>query len=205
MIDYNKRPILIFWETTRACKLKCRHCRAEAILNPLPGELSSEEAFKLIDMIKEFGKPYPVLILTGGDPMMREDLFKIIEYARERNIPLGIAPAVSDLLTEYKIRMLWDKGVKYVSISLDGSRPEIHDYIRGVEKHFVKTINVIKLLSRYGFKVQINTLVSRETVHDLPYIVKIMKENNITQLPVLDGEKYVGVVHLHDILKEGIL
>jgi len=179
MIDYNERPILIFWETTRACKLKCRHCRAEAILNPLPDELSTEDAFKLIDMIKGFGRPYPVLILTGGDPIMREDLFEIIRYAKESDIPLGIAPAVSDLLTEDRIKELWDADVKYVSISLDGASPEVHDYIRGIEGNFNETIKVIKILTKYGFKVQINTLVSKETVYELPYIAKIMKEYGI--------------------------
>lgn len=179
MFDYNKKPILIFWEATKACMLKCRHCRAEAILNPLPGELSTEEAKRLMDMIIGFGKPYPVLIITGGDPLMRKDLFEVIEYARKLDIPTGIAPAVTELLNDETMDRLIEYGVKYVSISLDGGKPDTHDGIRGIEGHFHITIDTLEKLVKKKFKVQVNTLACRETVDDLPYVVKILKDLGI--------------------------
>ena len=78
MIDYNQKPILIFWETTKACGLACRHCRASSMENPLPDELTDHETIHFIKSILNFGKPYPVLILTGGDMMRRKNINNII-------------------------------------------------------------------------------------------------------------------------------
>ena len=76
-LDFNKRPLLVFWEATKACMLACRHCRAEAIRRALPGELTTEEGLDLIDQVAEFGvSPPPILVFTGGDPLMRRDLWQ---------------------------------------------------------------------------------------------------------------------------------
>jgi len=179
MLDYNEKPILIFWEATKACMLRCRHCRAEAILNPLPDELSTDEALGLIDMITCFEKPYPVLIITGGDPLMRKDLFEVIGYAADKDIPLGIAPAVTELLNDKTMDKLIEYNVRYISISLDGGMPDTHDMIRGVKGNFHMTIEILKKLVKREFKVQVNTLACKETVNDLPYIVKILKDLDI--------------------------
>ncbi len=161
---------------TKACKLKCKHCRAEAIPEPLPGELTTQEGFKLIDDITKFGKPYPVLILTGGDPMMRADLEEILAYARDVGVKVGVAPAVTDLLLS-RLEVLRRYGVKYISISVDGFG-KTHDKVRGVEGHFEETVDLMKSL-KGDWILQVNTLVSKETVYDLPKVVKLLKELSV--------------------------
>ncbi len=179
MNRYDNKPILIFWESTKACKLKCKHCRAEAILKALPGELKTDEAMEFISSIKGFEKPYPVLIITGGDPLMRNDLFEIITYAYKIGIHVGLAPSVTELLNDDTILRLKKLNVNYISISLDGGRAEVHDSIRGVEGHFRETLEKLEKLVSGGFKIQVNTLVAKENVLELPYIVKILYDLGI--------------------------
>ncbi len=88
------KPLLVFWETTKACK----HCRAEAIEKPLPGELSTEEAYRPIDMVTEFGKPYPILVLTGEDPLLRRDIRGNRRVCRWKRADNRSKPAVTPLL-----------------------------------------------------------------------------------------------------------
>ncbi|MEO2151501.1 MAG: TIGR04053 family radical SAM/SPASM domain-containing protein [Thermococcus sp.] len=173
---YDKKPVLVFWETTKACQLKCKHCRAEAILKALPGELTTEEGKRLIESLTDFGRPYPILILTGGDPLMRDDIFKLIEYAIEKGIRVGLAPAVTPLLTEETIERIAESGVKAVSISLDSPFPEVHDAIRGIEGTWERTVWAIKEFLKHGLAVQVNTVVMRETVGGLPEMVKLLKD-----------------------------
>ena len=82
-LDFAKRPMLVFWEVTRSCQLACHHCRASATLQALPGELSHAEGRRLIEQVAEFGRPFPILVLTGGDCLLRPDVFELAAYARE--------------------------------------------------------------------------------------------------------------------------
>jgi len=173
---YDEKPVLVFWETTKACQLKCKHCRAEAILQALPGELTTEEGKRLIDSLTEFGRPYPILILTGGDPLMRNDIFQLIDYAVEKGIRVGLAPAVTPLLTEKTIDKIAEHGVRAVSISLDSPFPEVHDAIRGIEGTWERTVWAIKEFLKRDVSVQVNTVVMRETVEGLPEMVKLLKD-----------------------------
>ncbi len=173
---YEKKPVLVFWETTKACQLKCKHCRAEAILQALPGELTTEEGKKLIDSLTEFGRPYPILILTGGDPLMRNDIFELIDYAVGKRIRVGLAPAVTPLLTDEAIEKIVEHGVRAVSISLDSPFPEVHDTVRGIQGTWERTIRAIKEFLKRDVAVQVNTVVMRETVEGLPEMVKLLKD-----------------------------
>ncbi len=176
---FERNPLLVFWEATKACLLACKHCRASAILKPLPGELSTQEAYKLIDDIVAFGEPKPILIITGGDPLLRSDIWDIIAYAKSKGLRVGVAPAVSPNLTEDKIAKLADLGVDSVSISLDGSKPEIHDSIRGIKGVFERTLWAIRKFKEYGVGVQVNTVVMRDNVLDLPDIVKLLLDIDV--------------------------
>ncbi len=173
---YDKKPLLVFWETTKACQLKCKHCRAEAILQALPGELTTEEGEKLIDSLTDFGRPYPILILTGGDPLMRKDILELIDRAVEKGIRVGLAPAVTPPLTEETIDKIVEHGVKAVSISLDSPFPEVHDAIRGIEGTWERTVWAIREFLKRNVSVQVNTVVMRETVEGLPEMVKLLKD-----------------------------
>ncbi len=171
---YDEKPLLVFWETTKACLLACKHCRAEAITKPLPGELGTEEALRLVDQVAEFGKPYPILILTGGDPLMRKDVWEIIDYAKSMGIRLGLAPAVTPLLDTEAIEKIKRHGVSSVSISIDSPDPRVHDGIRGVRGTWERSVWAVKELRKQGIRVQVNTVVMRSTVNGLPGMVKLL-------------------------------
>lgn len=178
-LDFSLRPILVFWETTKACKLKCNYCRAEAIEDALPGELLSYEAKQLIYSMLDFGRPYPILILTGGDPLMRRDIYELISFAKNLGINVAVALSVTPKLNKSTMEKLKAMGVKTVSISLDGGVEYTHDSIRGVEGHYKKTVNIIDKLVKMGFKVQVNTVVLRENIHELPQIMHIIKGKGV--------------------------
>ena len=175
-IDFDKRPILVFWESTRACLLACKHCRAEAMPHPAPGELSPSEGLRFIESLTGFGRPYPVLIITGGDVLMRPDAFDLIAYARSLGIPVGVAPSVTPKLTDEAIHRLIELGVSIVSLSLDGATATTHERIRGVPHHFEETVNALKRLVAAGFTVQVNTVVMRDNVAELAAIAQILKD-----------------------------
>ncbi len=175
------KPLLVFYETTKACPLACRHCRANALLKPLPTELSTKEAMKLMDDLTGFGKPYPILIMTGGDPLTRDDIFELIDYAKSLGIPVALSPAVSTrLLNDDTLRNLKGK-VSSVSISLDGARPETHNYSRRTALEpidvFKSTLEVFRKLREYGIEFQVNTAVMKLNVHELPQVFKIVKDS----------------------------
>lgn len=172
---FEEAPLLVFWESTKACPLACRHCRAEAIPNPLPGELSSEEGKELIEQVAEFGQPTPTLIITGGDPLVRRDLFELIEHANSLNVPVGVAPAVSPNLSRETLDRLRKKGVRIISISLDGFTAEVHEEMRQVEGNFEATIKAVEEAVKTGLTVQVNTVVWRRNVHQLADILALLK------------------------------
>ena len=175
-LDLDSRPILVFWEMTRACLLACRHCRASAIPEPLPGELSTEEGERFLETLTGFGRPYPVLVLTGGDVLMRGDLLRLVGRARELGLPVAVAPSVTPRLELATLAALRRAGVKVASLSLDGARSETHEGLRGVEGHFEETIAALRLLRDHGFTVQINTVVRPENVEELAEIAAIVDE-----------------------------
>ena len=175
-IDYAQRPMLVFWETTRACLLACKHCRASATAQALPGELSTAEGKEFIDQVAGFGRPYPILVLTGGDCLLRPDIFELVDYATSLGIPVALSPSVTPMLTPEMIQKIVDSGVKAVSISLDGSRAETHEGVRGIPGHFEKTVDAIRALSAAGLTVQINTTVMRTNVNELAEVAQIVKE-----------------------------
>jgi radical SAM protein len=176
-IDYAQRPMLVFWETTRACLLACKHCRASATAEALPGELSTAEGKEFIDQVAGFGRPYPILVLTGGDCLLRPDIFELVDYAKGLGIPVALSPSVTPMLTPEMIKRIVDSGVKAVSISLDGSRAQTHEGVRGIAGHFEKTVEAIRALSSAGLTVQINTTVMRANVGELAEIAQIVSES----------------------------
>jgi AdoMet-dependent heme synthase len=166
--------MLVFWETTKACPLACAHCRAHAQKEPAPGELSTEEGLRFIGDLAGFGTPGPILVVTGGDPLARADLFDLVERARAIDLRVALAPAISPALSGPVLDRLADLGVRAVSISLDGARPSTHDGIRLVAGHFVETIDAIKALVARGFMVQVNTTVMRKNVEELADIAALL-------------------------------
>jgi len=175
-LDYAKRPMLVFWETTRACLLACAHCRASATAAALPGELSSAEGKELIDQVAGFSRPYPILVLTGGDCLLREDIFELVDYAKGLGIPVALSPSVTPILDPAMVQKIVDSGVKAVSISLDGASAKTHEGVRGIAGHFEKTVEAIRALTSAGMTVQINTTVMRANVGELAEIAQIVSD-----------------------------
>jgi len=171
----DEKPLLVFWETTKACPLACIHCRANAITRPLPGELSHAEALDLIRQVAEFGRPYPVLVLTGGDPLMRSDLWELVEEARSLGIPVAMAPSPSRQLLE-NIDNIVREGVSAVSISIDHPDPEVHDRVRRYQGSWEAATTAVRELLRRGVSVQVNTTVMRSTVRGLPGMARLLRE-----------------------------
>jgi AdoMet-dependent heme synthase len=178
-LDFARRPLLVFWETTRACALACRHCRASAMLEPQPGELTTAEGTALIDEIARFGEPSPILILTGGDCLLRRDLLLLLDHAAARGVRVALSPSVTPQLTPALLDHVRARGVRAVSISLDGAVAETHDAIRGLDGHFEATLRAASTLAAQGFAVQLNTTVMRRNVEELADVCALLRRTGV--------------------------
>lgn len=172
---FERAPMLVYWEMTRACPLACRHCRAEAVLERSDRELSTAEGETLLDQILAFGRPLPHLVMTGGDPLRRPDLLQLARAARDRGVGASLAPSATGDLTPALIAELREAGVQSMSLSLDGSTAARHDAFRGVPGTFGATIGAAAVIRAAGIPLQVNTLVTDETVDDLPAIYELMR------------------------------
>ncbi len=173
--DFARNPMLVYWEMTQACMLACRHCRAEAMPRPHPLELTPIESMGLLCQIAAFGDPLPHLILTGGDPLSRKDLFPVIDQARALGLEVSITPSATPALTLEALDRLRSHGIQSLGLSLDGSSAARHDDVRAVPGCFDRTIEIAREAGRLGLPIQINTLVAQETADDLPAIYELLK------------------------------
>lgn len=173
--DYSRTPLNIYWEMTQACALACRHCRASAVPNPHPFELTFEEGVKFLSQFRDFGDPLPQLIMTGGDPLDRKDLYDLIDEARRQGIGVSITPAATPAFTRDVLVKLQQHSVEGLGLSLDGSSPERHDSIRGVPGTFDHTLQAMRWAQELNMPLQVNTLVSAETAEDIPAVYELLK------------------------------
>lgn len=173
-IDYRLNPFIVIWEVTRACQLKCVHCRADAQLLKDPNELSHEEGIKLIDQIYDMDNP--MLVFTGGDCMMREDLFELADYAVKKGMRVSMVPSATDNVTKEKMLQAKKVGLSRWGFSLDGPTPEIHDQFRGTPGSFDLTVEKIKYLNELDMPLQINTVISRYNYDSLEKMAELVKE-----------------------------
>ncbi len=165
-VDLAAAPITVAWELTRACPLRCLHCRAEAIPHRAPEELDTEEGQALIDQVADLGTR--VLVLTGGDPLARPDLFTLIAHAAGRGLHVGLSPSVTGRLTTQALRRARDAGASSVHLSLDGASAATHDGLRGVRGSFDRTHVAMAAVRDLGLPLQVGTTVTRQTAADLP-------------------------------------
>ena len=175
--DYSEAPLIVTWETTQACALSCDHCRAEAEPNRHPNELSTEEAKELFRSVKEFS-PEPILVLSGGDPLERPDLFELLEAAVDMGLSPSITPATTGKLTKSAIKRFKEIGIGRMALSLDGATAETHDSFRGEPGTFETTIQAAEYANEIGVPIQINTTVTAQTVDELPEIIKLVDSYN---------------------------
>jgi radical SAM protein len=172
--QFNDRPLLVFWEMTKACQLACFHCRANAQFVGGPDELSTTEGTELIDTLASIGSPRPILILTGGDCLMRDDVVALAAYAQSVHVPVAIAPSVTSRLADSTLASLRRVGVKSASLSLDGATSVTHDAVRGIDGHFDSTLEAIVRLRDHGFTTQVNTTVMPSNVRELADVAAVL-------------------------------
>lgn len=177
--DFNMAPFTIAWEVTRACAYACVHCRADAMHTPDPNELNTEEALRLIDRLAEFGSP--ILIFTGGDPMMRKDLYQLISHATQKGLRCSLTPTATALPTTARLEKARDAGIRRIALSLDAPVPEIHDNFRQVPGSWQRTMDILRRAQQVGLSVQVNTTVARHNVNSLNEMIPFLQEVGAVQ------------------------
>lgn len=177
--DFSQAPFTIAWEVTRACAFACVHCRADAQHQRHPDQLTTVEAFRLIDRIKDFGDP--ILIFTGGDAMMRRDLFDLIAYAAGKGLRCSLTPTATALPTTERLEKAKQAGIRRIALSLDASTPEIHDAFRGIPGSWDRTMQILSNARAVGLSSQVNTTVSTRTIDSLPEMVTFIEEVGAVQ------------------------
>ena len=166
------KPRLIFWELTKGCNLRCIHCRASATELSSPNDLSTATAKAIIDQIAEISNP--ILVLSGGEPLFRSDIFELARYGTEKGLRVALATN-GTLVTKQVAQKIVDAGVKRVAISLDGADSETHDTFRGIPGAFDAAITGFRNLKDLGMSVQINTTIARHNAHQLPQVLELAR------------------------------
>jgi radical SAM protein len=172
---YDEGPQVVIWEMTKACALACRHCRAEAIPRRNESELTTLEAYNLIDEIASNGRC--IFILTGGDPFMRPDIFDIVSYANGKDLSVAVSPSGTGRLTKASLERLAEAGCRRMSLSIDGPNAEVHDAFRGVKGTFDRTMTAAAHARAAGIDLQINTTISKHNermIDQMPAVIERM-------------------------------
>jgi heme b synthase len=164
---------MVAWELTRSCNLACVHCRASAERGPYSGELSTKECFRMMDEIASVGKP--VLILTGGEPLLRTDIFELARYGSGKGFRMVMATN-GTLITEETIREMKASGIQRISISLDGPNAKTHDSFRTVNGAFEGALRGVEMAKKGGLEFQINTTITQANLHLIEEILHLAVE-----------------------------
>ena len=165
-------PRLVFWEVTKGCNLRCLHCRASATELASPKDLPTARCLNIIDQIAEFSNP--ILVLSGGEPLYRSDIFQLAQHATDKGLRVALATN-GTLVTKEVASKIVDCGVKRVSISLDGSNADTHDTFRGIPGSFDAAIYGFRNLKELGMPVQINMTIARHNAVELPKVLELVR------------------------------
>jgi len=171
--DFPISPMLFYYEVTLACDLVCKHCRASAQAEAHPEELSPELARALIDQVAQFPRP-PMLVLTGGDPLKRGDLFSLIEHATARGLHVALTPSATPLATREAFRRAQEAGIRALGISLDAADRAVHDSFRGWEGSFDRTLQMIHDGQSLGLPIQVNTTITRRNLDQVDLLAELL-------------------------------
>jgi radical SAM protein with 4Fe4S-binding SPASM domain len=163
---------LVFWEVTKGCNLRCIHCRATATELSSPTDLATRNALDIIDQIVAAANP--ILVLSGGEPLYRSDIFQLARHATDNGLRVALATN-GTLVTKDVARMIVDSGVRRVSISLDGANAATHDTFRGIPGAFDAAVHGLRNLKTLGMSVQINMTIARHNAHQLPDVLQLAR------------------------------
>lgn len=175
--DFDKAPFLVIWETTQACDLACKHCRAEAQPLRHPDELTTGEARKLLEDVRRFG---PIIfVFSGGDALKRPDIVQLTKYGSQLGLRMAITPATTELCTRERLEELHEAGMARLAVSLDGSTAEVHDEFRQVQGSFDHGLRILKTAREVGMSTQVNTVVAKHNVDDFQVMADLLSEAGI--------------------------
>lgn len=211
--DPDVQPFIVIWEVTRACQLVCQHCRADAIHQRNPAELTTVQGRALLDDLATFGPPHPLVVLTGGDPFERDDLEELVAHGTAQGLHVSLSPSVTPRLTRPTLERLRDAGAKAVSLSLDGATAATHDGFRGIAGVFDETLEAAQMVRDLGLRLQVNTTVTQGNLAELPAMLRhvitlhaglwsvffLVPTGRGAALDALDAHETEDVLHwLHD-------
>jgi len=171
-LDFDSAPFIAIWETTQACDLSCRHCRACAQPERDPGELTTAEAKALMDRLREFGPI--VFVFSGGDCFKRPDIVELVGYGARLGLRMGITPATTPLATPELLAELKAVGLTRLAVSLDGSNAAIHDEFRQVPGSFDHGLRILRQAQEVGLTTQVNTVIRKANIADLDAMTELM-------------------------------
>lgn len=171
-MNFDERPFLAIWETTQACDLACRHCRACAQPTRDHRELSTTEGQGLLDTLAT--AHVPLVVLTGGDPAKRPDLVPLVRYGVSRGLTMGLTPSATPLVTRGLLGELAEAGLSRLAISLDASDPDAHDAFRGVPGSWETSLRILQHANEVGIRTQINTTVHARNIGDLSRMADVV-------------------------------
>ena len=172
------RGPVVSWNCTRTCNLKCRHCYANSEGKRYAGELTTAEALAFIDALAAFR--VPVILFTGGEPLMREDLFTLTAYAREKGIRATLSTN-GTLITPEMARTIKDHGIGYVGISIDGD-PAVNDALRGVEGAYARALEGIRNCRSVGQRVGLRCTINRSNMASVPAVIDLLEQEDIERI-----------------------
>ncbi|MCD4728007.1 MAG: TIGR04053 family radical SAM/SPASM domain-containing protein [Pirellulales bacterium] len=181
--DFGGSPLMFYYEITLACDLVCKHCRASSQADPHRDELSTARATALIDQVASFPRR-PNLVLTGGDPLKRADLFALIRHAADAGLHVALTPSATPLATFEAFQQAKEAGVRALGISLDGAEPEVHDAFRGWEGSFRHTLEMLDNARRLQLPVQVNTTITSRNFHQVDALADLLAEQGIAMWSV---------------------
>jgi radical SAM protein len=171
---FGEAPVRVYWELTRACDLACRHCRAEARPRRAADELTTAECEGVLAALAAARPRPPHVVLTGGDPLAREDLVHLVEHGTGLGLPMAVAPSATAGVTRPVVDALKRAGVTAMSLSLDGPTPAHHDGLRGVLGCFGWTLVAAQRIVSAGIPLQVNTLVTADSEPRLEEMAKVV-------------------------------
>lgn len=173
----DKKPVVV-WNVTRRCNLKCVHCYSQSEDLDYQGELSTDEGKALIDDLAQFGSP--VILFSGGEPLIRPDILELIEYAVEKGLR-AVVSTNGTLISRPLAENLHEIGLSYVGISLDGLE-SVHDAFRGVRGTFERVLRSIKRCQDVGLKVGLRFTVNKRNYQDIPGVFDLVEERKIPRI-----------------------
>ncbi len=171
--SFHTSPLVVFYELTQACDLVCAHCRACAQPKRNPAELSPAAALALLDDLARFPVP-PLVVLTGGDPMKRPDVYDVVTHGTRLGLSIAMTPSATPLVTKDALRRLADCGLQRLAVSIDGANAGSHDRMRGVPGSFARSLEILSDARACGLPLQVNTTVYRGNVDELADLADLL-------------------------------